>query len=454
MAIEGEEGFDDIISINHSSTEGRFEIRVVRKWGVLDYSRLGVFESVEMVLMDKHSHKIQANIPNDLLSVFDAQVQEGRVYVISDFTVRLNAGHSLSTYHRYVLFFNENTNVVPSDNHMIPTYGLCLIGADNVLEKKENFKYLVDVVGVVSTVQHDKNFYSDRRVTRSVTFSLNDQRKSFLCELPGELDEEFKAKIKCCTDGPPIVVLQFARIVISQGAGSVMVEGVERVTKILVNPNVAEVINFRNGLLLYLGRSRNYGGLIRAKQRLRFSHNLDFINDHPVKSIAELNTDPQLGVFIVNASMVDIVSLDPWWFPMCKCGEVFEDYIGGFHRTKCNLVQFKVVPKVKLTVELEDESGCARIKVFDHLMADLAVIDPDARNLAIIDYFKEKGLYKTPSKVVEKTLLSDKKGKKTINCLPFTTTTSDMVDQYFYAAFPLPSQHDPGSSSGLKRQRI
>ncbi|GAU31835.1 hypothetical protein TSUD_58360 [Trifolium subterraneum] len=432
MAREAEVAFDDIISINHSNTNGRFEVRVVRKWGVIDHSRPGVFGLVEMVLMDKHLHKIQATIPNDVLSVFDEQVQEGRVYVMSDFTV------------------------VPSDNHTIPMYVLSLIGADNVLEKKENFKYLVDVVGVVSHVQHDKNFYFDGRVTSSVSFRLNDQRKSFPCELHGVLDDEFKDKVKCCSDGLPIVVLQFARIVISQG--SVLVEGVERVTKILVNPNVVEVINFRNGLLLYLGRTPNYGGLIHAKQRLRLSHNLDFIEDHPVKNIAELNTDPQLGVFIVNARMIDILSLDPWWYPMCKCGVVFEDYIG-------------------------DETGCAQIKTFNHLMADLAVIDPYARvisaddfyksfysimgksimwivkktthapefvgcscellrvtnGLAIIDYFKEKGLYKTSSKVVEKTLLTDKKGNKVINCLPFTTTTSDLVDQYFYAAFPLPS---------------
>jgi hypothetical protein len=34
---------------------------------------------------------------------------------------------------------------------------------------------IVDVVGVVTKVKHDKNFYPDGRVTRSVTFKLNDQ---------------------------------------------------------------------------------------------------------------------------------------------------------------------------------------------------------------------------------------------------------------------------------------
>jgi hypothetical protein len=35
---------------------------------------------------------------------------------------------------------------------------------------------ILDVVGVVTDVKHDKNFYPDGRVTKSVTFRLNDER--------------------------------------------------------------------------------------------------------------------------------------------------------------------------------------------------------------------------------------------------------------------------------------
>jgi hypothetical protein len=96
---------------------------------------------------------------------------------------------------------------------------------------------------------------------------------------------------------------------------------------------------------LYLDRSPNYGGLIRANRRLRLSHNLDFINDHPVKSIAELNTDPQLGVFIVNARMIDVLHLDPWWYPVCECREIFTKYLGAYHCTKCRVKKLIVAPK-------------------------------------------------------------------------------------------------------------
>jgi hypothetical protein len=105
----------------------------------------------------------------------------------------------------------------------------------------------LDVVGVVTKVRHDKNFYPDGRVTRSVTFKLNDQwcvfcffcfyylfvesfflhcitggvlcicRKGFWCELTGDLVDEFRKSVISAADGLPIIVLQFARICIVQG---------------------------------------------------------------------------------------------------------------------------------------------------------------------------------------------------------------------------------------------
>ncbi|GAU48011.1 hypothetical protein TSUD_188820 [Trifolium subterraneum] len=158
----------------------------------------------------------------------------------------------------------------------------------------------------------------------------------------GDLVDEFQSNLKCCAGGLTIVVLQFAKLSIVQG--SILVQGVDRITKILVNPDAAEVINFKNALLLYLGRSTNYGGIVSSKTRSFLSNTLDFLKRYPVKSIAELNSDPELGVFIVNARMIDIISLDPWWYPTCKCGEIFESYIGVFHCAKCNLKHFKVAP--------------------------------------------------------------------------------------------------------------
>jgi hypothetical protein len=97
---------------------------------------------------------------------------------------------------------------------------------------------------------------------------------------------------------------------------------------------------------LYLNGSPNYGGLVRPTSFVPLSHNLDFIKGYPIKSIAELKSNPELGTFIVNARMLDIVELDPWWYPICECRKIFEEYIGSFHCNKCHIPNFIVAPKL------------------------------------------------------------------------------------------------------------
>jgi hypothetical protein len=76
-------------------------------------------------------------------------------------------------------------------------------------------------------------------------------------------------------------------------------------------------------LVEYLSGSSNYVGLRRRSNRVPFSHNLDFVKDHPVKTLRAMESDHEIGTFIVNARMVDIVHIDPWWYPICECYDLF-----------------------------------------------------------------------------------------------------------------------------------
>ncbi|MCI00398.1 replication factor A protein, partial [Trifolium medium] len=183
----------------------------------------------------------------------------------------------------------------------------------------------------------------------------------------------FRNRVTCCSDGLPIVLLQFVKVNISQGA--TLVEGVEGVTRMFVDPTIAEVVNFRNGLVHYLSRGLDYIGLLRSSGHTPLSCNLDFIKDYPVRTMAELKNNPQLGVFVVNARICDIVNFDPWWYPVCKCPRIFEKYIGAFHCVKCQLSKFIAAPKVKLTFEVDDETGYGLFKAFDHVMVNVAAVN-------------------------------------------------------------------------------
>jgi hypothetical protein len=95
----------------------------------------------------------------------------------------------------------------------------------------------------------------------------------------------------------------------------------------------------------YLGRSLDYDGVFRSSCRSSASHTLDFIKDYPVKTLAELQNDPQLGIFVVNARICGIVNFDPWWYPICDCPRIYQKYLGSFHCTKCSASKFIASPK-------------------------------------------------------------------------------------------------------------
>jgi hypothetical protein len=98
-------------------------------------------------------------------------------------------------------------------------------------------------------------------------------------------------------------------------------------------------------LIEFLSESAYYDGLLRRSGYVPLSHNLEFIKGYPVKTIAELNSDPELGTFIVNARMIDVLHLDPWWYPVCECREIFTKYLGAYHCTKCRVKKIIVAPK-------------------------------------------------------------------------------------------------------------
>ncbi|WJX46229.1 hypothetical protein P8452_33050 [Trifolium repens] len=90
----------------------------------------------------------------------------------------------------------------------------------------------VNVVGVVTSVIHDKNVFVHGGITETVRFKLNDESTSFLSEL----------------DGDYFVELAMSR-------GNRLVKSIKNVIRMFVNPaTVVDVFNFRKRLIDYLTR--------------------------------------------------------------------------------------------------------------------------------------------------------------------------------------------------------
>jgi hypothetical protein len=98
-------------------------------------------------------------------------------------------------------------------------------------------------------------------------------------------------------------------------------------------------------MVQYLTKNLDYTGLYRSSRRLPVSYTMEFLKDYPVRTMAELKTNAEVGYFIVNARICDIVTFYPWWYAMCDCPRVFKDYIGDFSCLKCKADKWTASPK-------------------------------------------------------------------------------------------------------------
>jgi hypothetical protein len=86
---------------------------------------------------------IQASIPEVYRSLFDYQIVEANIYVISKLSVKFNMGPILSSYQNHMMEFNVGTEVKLCWAYGMPTTGASFSGSTDVHKLDNSFKYLV-----------------------------------------------------------------------------------------------------------------------------------------------------------------------------------------------------------------------------------------------------------------------------------------------------------------------
>ncbi|GAU41905.1 hypothetical protein TSUD_268080 [Trifolium subterraneum] len=121
------------------------------------------------------------------------------------------------------------TTVITSKNVGIPHYSLTLFDAQKISNYQDGLHYLIDVIGVVTDVQSNPD--SD---AGAIKITLADKR---------DYADQFKDTLYHRKYELPVLVLQFVDIKVAQGV--IFVESVEHVTRVLLNPPIPEVEQFK-----------------------------------------------------------------------------------------------------------------------------------------------------------------------------------------------------------------
>ncbi|QHN85710.1 Replication factor-A carboxy-terminal domain protein [Arachis hypogaea] len=156
--------FDSISKIYLLKEAWRLKVRVLRTWIVPSFGNHNVANSIEIVLVDEDSNKIQATVKKQLIN--------------------------RAAEHEFKLVFLNRTTVIPVPNDAIPKTCFKFCPFDELLKMTEDCVYLVDIIGLLTFAGEEKEYVKDGKVMKMIVLELSSKELTIRYALFGEYVDE------------------------------------------------------------------------------------------------------------------------------------------------------------------------------------------------------------------------------------------------------------------------
>ncbi|XP_020961259.1 uncharacterized protein LOC107647213 [Arachis ipaensis] len=346
----------------------RLKVRVLRTLIVPSFGNHNVANSMEVVLVDADSNKIQTTVKKQLINRFKENIIEGQTYRMAYFSIVANQGNYRAAEHEFKLVFLNRTSVVLVPDDAIPKTCFSFYPFDELLKMTEdyfvvsfllviffygnvhfffcNFIHVcfpIDVIGLLTSVGEEKEYVKDDKVMKMIVLELSSKELTIHCALFGEYVDEVHHFLGSGYMEQPVVVIQLAKVKFFRG--HVGRQNVMHATRLFFNPDLAEVVNFKNSKV-----DQGINGtqpLFIANKGKGVSLEDDFMRLTMRCTIEELHDNNEEGSFVVFGIVRSIVDEGPWWYSACACG------------------------KYRIKVAVEDDNGHGVFVLFDREAAYL-----------------------------------------------------------------------------------
>ncbi|RYR77545.1 hypothetical protein Ahy_A01g002052 [Arachis hypogaea] len=331
----------DMISKMHPHREAwRLKVRVLRLWVVPSFGNHEIPITMEMILVDEHCEKIQATVKKPLLNRFRDHIVEGQVYRMAYFTVVSNHGSYRATSHEFKLVFFHRTTVVAVDEDVIPkTY----------------------VIGLLTLVGEEKEYAKEGKIVKMIVLELTSKDLTMHCALFWDYVNQVNHFLASGYVEQPVVVIQLAKVKFF--TGQVGLQNVMYATQMLFNPDLPEIIEFRQSMVeqgvngtqsLFI---TNEGKVVSLKD--------DFMRLTRKCTIEELQDNNEEGSFIIFGTIQGIVEDGSWWYSACVCEKGIYPQNGAYYCDFCLKHITNVTLRFKIKITLQDHSGEGIFLLFD-----------------------------------------------------------------------------------------
>ncbi|XP_045802201.1 uncharacterized protein LOC123895755 [Trifolium pratense] len=83
---------------------------------------------------------------------------------------------------------------------------------------------------------------------------------------------------------------------------------------------------------------------------------------YPHKTVREFIDTQESGFFVLCARVVGIFHINKWWYPVCKCGNFLDIWVGCYFCVQCNIHVFCVSSMFKLQIAIDDGTSTVLIQ--------------------------------------------------------------------------------------------
>ncbi|RYR09514.1 hypothetical protein Ahy_B05g077864 isoform B [Arachis hypogaea] len=143
---------------------------VLRARTIPSFSNADVPNSMELILVDENSTKIQATISKQLMLL------EGCCYKMTYFVVVSIHGSYRATKHEFKLIFLFPTIVTTIPDDIILKSCFSIYPFEDILQMSQDHDYLVDTIGLLILVGEEKIYDRDGKMVKMVVVELSSQK--------------------------------------------------------------------------------------------------------------------------------------------------------------------------------------------------------------------------------------------------------------------------------------
>ncbi|XP_020979366.1 uncharacterized protein LOC110271971 [Arachis ipaensis] len=202
---------------------------------------------METVLVDENRCKIQASVKKQLINRFRDVIVEGEVHRMAYFGVVPNQSGYRATEHEFKLAFLHRTTVIGVNDNIIPRTCFSVYPFTELLKITDDHPYFVDVIGLLTSVGEEKEYAREGKIVKMIVVELASKDLTMRRTLFGEYVDQMNHFLGSGYVEQPVVILQLAKIKVFRG--QVGLQNVMHATKILFNPDIHEVLEFKKSMI-------------------------------------------------------------------------------------------------------------------------------------------------------------------------------------------------------------